>query len=206
MADGYDWIDDAIQVGGAVYGANQSANAAEDAANQQTGMSQAAIDLYRQMYEEGVARQDPWLQAGQQALNPLLATYGIGTPDGEADYSAFFNSPDYQANLEQGMRGLDRSAAARGSLYSGGTDADRMAFGQNLAAQQLGAYRSGLAGIAGVGQNTATNLAGQGSQFAGNAAQQYGNIGQAQAYGTLGRQSAYNQGINQLAQWYGYGG
>jgi hypothetical protein len=206
MADGYDWIDDAIQVGGAVYGANQSANAAEDAAGQQVGQSQAAIDLYRQMYEEGVDRQAPWLEGGQQGLSALLRSYGLGTANGQPDYSGFENDPSYLWTQAQGLKAIDRNAASQGSLHSGGTDADRMEYSQGLAAQQLGNYRGGLAGIAGVGQNTATNLAGQGSQFVGNAAQQYGNIGQAQAYGTLGRQSAYNQGVNQLAQWYGYGG
>lgn len=206
MADGYDWIDDAIQVGGAVYGANQSANAAQDAAGAQTGASREALELMREMWETGRADQMPWLNAGKSALNPLLATYGIGTADGQPDYSGFEDSPDYLWTQEQGQKGIDRSAAAKGSLYSGGTDADRMAYGQGLAAQQLGTYRGGLAGIAGVGQATAGNLASQGSAYGQGAAQQYGNIGNAQAGGILGRQSAYNQGINQLAEWYGYGG
>jgi hypothetical protein len=206
MADGYDWIDDAIQVGGTIYGATQTADAAGDAANAQTGASREALELMREMWETGRADQMPWLQGGQQGLSALLKTYGLGTPNGQPDYSGFENDPSYLWTQEQGQKGIDRSAAARGSLYSGGTDADRMAYSQGLAAQQLGNYRSGLAGIAGVGQATAGNLASQGQQFGQQAGQQYGNIGNAQAQGIYGRQSAYNQGINQLAQWYGYNG
>lgn len=206
MADGYDWIDDAIQVGGAVYSGSQSADAAKDAAGAQTGASREALELMREMWETGRADQMPWLQGGQQGLSALLKTYGLGTADGQPDYSGFESSPDYLWTQEQGLKGIDRSAAARGSLYSGGTDADRIAYGQGLAAQQLGNYRAGLGGIAGVGQATAGNLASQGSAYGQGAAQQYGNIGSAQAGGILGRQSAYNNAFNQLAEWYGYGG
>jgi hypothetical protein len=86
----------------------------------------------------------PYTQAGEQNLNRLNQLMG-------GDYSGFTSGPDYQAAYRQGLQALDRSAAARGSMYSGGADADRMSFASDLASQTLGQYRNALSGLAGMG-------------------------------------------------------
>jgi hypothetical protein len=86
------------------------------------------------------------------------------------------NSPDYLAAQQEGMKALDRGAAARGALYSGGADADRISFGSNLASQQLNTYRNALSGLAGMGlgaQGSIADIYGQRANVAtgaGNAA------------------------------------
>jgi hypothetical protein len=90
------------------------------------------------------------------------------------DYSGFLNSPDYLAARDQGVGTIDRSAASRGSLFSGGHEKDLSQFNQGLASQYLGNYRGSLFNMAQLGANAAT----QTGQFGQNAAN---NIGNAQA-------------------------
>lgn len=135
-----------------------------DAAKKGGQAAQAAQDL---AYNRNQANMQPYLDAGTTALGQLGAL-------NSGDYSGFLNSPDYLATQQSGLQALDRSAAARGALNSGGADADRIAFGANLGAQQLGSFRSGLMGLAGLGQTAAANLSGVNSAYANNT----GNIAQ----------------------------
>lgn len=84
------------------------------------------------------------------------------------DWSGFENSPDYKFALQEGTQALDRGAAARGSLYSGGADADRIALGQGLATQYAGNYYNKLAGLSGTGQSAANQLGAYGQNYANN--------------------------------------
>ena len=52
--------------------ASKQLKAADRAADISAAASREAIDLQRKMYYEGVARQQPWLEAGQIALNNVL--------------------------------------------------------------------------------------------------------------------------------------
>ena len=116
------------------------------AAAQQKGYDAATAEQRRQF---DLAREDqmPWLQAGQRALHQLEQL-------NSGNFSSFTASPDYQFALTEGLKGLDRSAAARGALWSGGADADRMAYASGLATQNYGNYYNRLASLAGLGQTT----------------------------------------------------
>lgn len=167
---------------GAVIGAagqNQAAKGAAKGADAQAAASQAAVAEQQRQFD--VTRQDnlPWLQAGQWGLGEQQKLL-------QGDFSNFYDSPDYQYALKQGMQAVDRGAGARGALYSGGTDADRMTFGQGLASQNFNNFYNRLGGLAGGGQQTAQSL----GSFGANAANQIGS-----AYQNAGaaRASAYNQ-------------
>jgi hypothetical protein len=97
------------------------------------------------------------------------------------DYSGFENSPDYQFALNQGIGALDKSAAKRGSLYSGGHSQDLNNYAQGTASQFLNSYWNKLAGQAGQGQVTAGNLGSLGASMAGNIGNYMNNIGNARA-------------------------
>lgn len=156
--------------GTAVYSANQQKKAAEE----QARAAQYGIDASNAANAQARADQAHFIEASKWALPQLQATF-------DGDYSGFYDSPDYLATQEQGLSFMDRSAAARGGLYSGGHSADLMKYGQGLAAQQLGNYRGGLAQLAGLGQSSAQSVGGFGMQNAGNLANLYGN--RASAYG-----------------------
>jgi hypothetical protein len=131
---------------------------------QQAGLAQGQNFL-----SDAQAGYTPYTQFGQNALGRLSAVEG-------GDYSAFENAPDYQFALDQSMRANDRSAAARGSLYSGGADADRMQLASGLASQNLQNYLGRMMGQAGMGmqaQGAVSNILGQRAGLAvdaGNAA------------------------------------
>ena len=163
----------ALGLGGSVL----SANAANKAAKVQ---AQAA--------GKAAALQAPFTNAGQGAVTTLGQLFGIdanGQQTGQADFSNFFQSPDYQFALQQGTQALNNSSAAKGMLQSGNYLKDLTSFGQGLATQNFGNYVNQLMQLSSLGQNAAS---GQGNQI--------GNQGQAQASGIVGSANALNQGLS----------
>jgi hypothetical protein len=175
-----------------VGGVIQSNNAKKAAKAAGQG-SDAATEEQRRQYDQ--TRQDnlPFLQAGQGALTQMQAL-------NSGDFSSFKESPDYQWTFNQGLQGLDRGAASRGGLYSGGADADRIAYGQGMASQQYGTYYNRLQAMAGQGQTTAGQL----GQFGANSANQIGNnmqnAGNARASGYINQGNAWANTANQVGQ------
>lgn len=187
-------------VAGAVIGAVASNNASNKAAGAQNSASNKSIAEQQREYD--LARQDqlPFLQAGYGALDRQNAALG-------GDWSGFYNSPDYAYALNQGITASDRSAAAHGALGSGGHSADLMALGQGLATQNFGNYWNRLAGMAGQGQTSASNLGQYGMNMANQIGNAYQNAGDARASSYLqqGNNWAGVAGAagNAFGQWYG---
>lgn len=155
--------------------ASKQLKAADRAADISTAASREAIDLQRQMYYEGVARQQPWLQAGQIALNKLVPE---ATNYQNFGMEQFKQDPGYAFRMSEGMKALENSAAARGGLLSGATMKGIQRYGQDMASQEYtnafnryqverGARLNPLQSLAGVGQTTANALAAGGQAFAG---------------------------------------
>lgn len=154
----------AISTAVGLYGAHQQNKAAKDARNAQNQGLQQGQAAFEQ------ARQDlmPFANFGREAI-PLLQQLNAG------DFSGFENAPDYQFALQQMTQGLDRSAAARGSLFSGGHEVDLAERLGGLASQNLGAYRGSLLQQLGLGQSAAAGQAGMAGQVAGLYGQQGAN-------------------------------
>jgi hypothetical protein len=195
----------AVIVGGsALIGGAVSSNAQKGAANKASNASQSAtqqaIAQQNLNYDRTATNLSPGITAGNNALGQMQSL-------NSGDYSSFNASPDYQFTMDQGLQGLDRSAASRGGLYSGGQSADVLKYAQGLASQQYNNYYSKLAGLAQQGQGAAANLgsigAGQSAAIGGylnNNALLQGNATQnsANATGQL-----VNTGIGALSQMYG---
>jgi len=203
---------------------NAQVNAANYAAELQRKTAAEQLALQKQMYEQGVARQEPWYAAGKTALSNLQT--GL-RPGGQYTQtfkpSDIYTDPSYAFRLQQGQKALEQSAAARGIQFSGGTQAALSDYAQNAASQEYGnAYNRFMndqntqynrqAGLAGVGQSAGQNIAGAGSNYAGAAGQigqtsatNLGNIaglvGQAQAAGAMG---SYNMGNAAMGNLMGY--
>lgn len=192
----------AIGLGLGALGASQQASAARNATRAQTQASQAAIAEQRRQYDLTRSDQMPWITAGTNALGQMQRLNA-------GDYSSFYTSPDYQWTLDQGIQGLDRSAAARGRLYSGGYGTDLTQYAQGLASQQYGTYYNRLQSMAGQGQTTAGNLGTQGQNMANQIGNQLNAIGQARASGYQNQSNAWTNFGNQLGslvQQYPWGG
>jgi hypothetical protein len=215
------WVAGAV-IGSAVIGSQASkgaaktqAAAADQAADTQKQIADQQIALQKQQFERQVELQEPWRQAGITALNKLTPLATEYTPFG---MQQFQQDPGYAFRMSEGMKALDRSAAARGGLLSGSTLKGAQRYGQDLASQEYmnafnryqaerNARLNPLQSLAGVGQ-TATNQLGQAGQtMASNVGQALGSYGQnyAQALGAAAqaRASGYIGGANALTQGLG---
>lgn len=124
-----------------------------------------------------------------------------GAP-GWQDLSGFFASPDYQFRFDEGMRGADQSAAARGGLLSGNQLRDVTQLAGNFASNEYGNYFNRLAAIAGIGQTATNNLTVLGQNSANNISGLQQNIGDSRASGVLGIYNGTSNAINSGIQNY----
>jgi hypothetical protein len=121
--------------------------------------------------------------------------------------------PGYQFRLKEGMQGLERSAAARGGLLSGGTLKGIQRYGQDMASQEyqnaFNRYQAERTGtlnpyqsLAGVGQSTANTLGTMGMNYANQVGELYQGGANARASGYVGGANALNQGISGVSNMY----
>ena len=192
------WVAGAVVTSAAI-----GSQAARSAAKTQSSAANRAADLQQQQFERQVELQEPWRQAGITALNKLTPLATEYTPFG---MDQFQQDPGYAFRMSEGMKALERSAAARGGLLSGGMLRGAQRYGQDLASQEYmnafnryqaerNARLNPLQSLAGVGQ-TATNQLGQAGQtMASNVGQALGAAAQARASGYIGGANALSQGL-----------
>lgn len=118
--------------------------------------------------------------------------------------SAFLESPGYQFRRQEGTRGLERSAAARGGAFSGNALRALADFNSGLASQEFGTYFNQLASVAGIGQTATNQTAAYGADHAANASRNALYAGEARASGITDRANAIGDGLNQLGRIGGY--
>jgi len=228
-------------IGSAAIGANAAGNAAgaqESAAQQALKTSQgnlaAGISQVGQSEQAALAAQQPYAAAGQSALtnlNQLMAPGGDLYKQWDQTFQAptaaqAAATPGYQFALQQGLQGINNSAAARGTVMNPGTAKGLAQYAQGLASNtyqqtfnnQLTAYQQAyqqfqqgqsnlynrLAGIVGTGQTAANQIQAGQMQGAGLMANLYGNQSN-QAANILGYQgnAAASGAINQANAWSG---
>jgi hypothetical protein len=223
------WVAGAVAVSSLV-----GANAAKSAAKTQASAADRAAELQNQQYQQAREDQAPWRAAGVNALAEMQRTAGNVPGAFSFTNQAMYQDPGYAFRLSEGQKALDRSAAARGGLISGGALKAATRYGQDMGSQEYqNAYNRALTGyntdvsrenqlynrqaaLAGIGQ-TATNLVGQaGQNYANNAgnmitggaaANAAGQVGMANAFtGGLGTYLNYSQGNALTNALRGYGG
>lgn len=173
------------------------ANAASKAAGAQSDAADRALDLYREMYLQNREDLEPWRSAGKEGLNRLTAFM--------TDPAAFRGSPGYQFRMDQGVKAIDRGAAARGMLGSGARGQALMRYGQDYASSEYGQEFNRLAALAGIGQTATSQGIASGNAYATGGGQAIQAGGAARASGYVGQANALNNGINNLLYLYGRG-
>jgi hypothetical protein len=215
------WMTAAAIVGSSLIGGytageagKQQAQAAGDAARVQSAASRYAADLQQKQYEQNVQRQQPFYQAGVNAL-PELVQASNYTPFGQQQFQA---DPGYAFRLSEGQKALERSAAARGGLISGGALKAATRYGQDMGSQEytnaFNRYQAErqarlgpLQSLTGMGQTTANTIGAAGQNMAtnvGNAAQTganataegYMGAANARASSYMGVGNAINSGLS----------
>jgi hypothetical protein len=219
--------------GASIASAVMGSNAASDASNLQYQSSQDALNFQKQVYGNEQAQIQPYLQSGQNALgaiNSNLNALTAGFDPTKAGLSAQFKygpddfqvDPGYQFALQQGQQAIERSAAAKGVLNSGGTLKNLTGYTAGVASQQyntarsraLNEYQQNYANAFNTYENNQSNafnrlatLAGQGLSATGianqagqNYANQAGNYtiqgANAQAAGVVGGANALATGVS----------
>lgn len=169
-------------------GAQAQAGATSQAAELQYLASQDALKLQREMYEKGLTLGEPYREAGYSALTRIGELLpGLTAPVSRQEIMGL---PGYQFAMEQGT-GAARQMA---NVGGGGSNIDRAAqkfaidYTLGTAMPQVIAQRQNiyntLAGIAGIGQTSATGAMGAGQQYGANVANISGTT--AGAIGQLG--------------------
>ena len=199
------WMIPAAIIGSSLLGASSS----RSAANAQAAAADRAADVQREIFERQVELGRPYREAGEAALNKLIPLATEYTPFGMEQFQA---DPGYGFRMSEGMKALERSAAARGGLMSGGTGKALQRFGQEMGSQEYQnafnryqaerqARLNPLQSLAGVGQTAAQNLAGQAGQFGSNLAETMGAGAQARASGYMGAANAITGGLGQYMNY-----
>ena len=191
------WVAGAVVVSSAI-----GANASSKAAGAQAAAADRAAAGQERMFERQVELSEPWRKAGEQALNKLIPLTDY-TPFSMAQFQA---DPGYGFRMSEGMKALERSAAARGGLLSGASMKGIQRFGQDLGSQEYqnafnryqterAARLQPLQSLAGVGQTTAQQIGEAGMRTAANVGETLTSGAAARASGYVGGANALNQGL-----------
>ena len=203
-------------VGGAILGGALLGGAASNkAASTQAQASQQATQVQQNALDQQVALNKPFYDIGVGAANKLSSQTPY-TPSA-FNYQA---DPGYAFRFNEGMKGLNASAAARGGLISGNALQAATNYGQQAGsqeysnaynrylqnnAQNLQAYNTNTANtqyLANMGQSSANNQANAIGQFGNNAASNVIGAGNATAAGMVGGANALTSGVSTGLNYY----
>lgn len=201
-----------ISGGAGLLGAGLQANAARQAAQGIADANLSSNQLMARMNEQNRARQEPFYQASLGALpaytQGVMPGGNLVRPFSETDVKT---SPGYGFRLKQGVDAIDRSAASRGRLLSGGTLKGLEDFGQGLASNEYqNAYnrytgdqatqRNALASLTGFGPTASSAIQAGDMSYGGNAANLASNTANAMAGAGATRASSYGKALEGIGQ------
>ena len=202
-------------------GAYMTSRAAKGAAQTAAEASGRAADVQREIFERQTELQEPWRQAGINALAQLQGRTGTMPAAFQYRPEQLTTDPGYAFRLAEGMKALERSVAARGGLLSGGTGRALQRYGQEMASQEYGnafgraltEYNAArareaeeynrLAGLAGIGGTASQQIASQAGQLGSNLGNIYMQQGQIAGQAQLARGGAYQRAGSDIASLLG---
>jgi hypothetical protein len=199
-----------------------SARGASQAAETQAGAADRSAALQKEMFDLQMKGQEPFRQAGLTGQNRLMELLGLGGDTGAAGYGKYgrdFSMADYQADpgyafrLGEGQKALERSAAARGGLISGGALKAATRYGQDMGSQEyqnaFNRYQTSranqlqpLGNLMSSGQAAASNQGTAAGNYGTNAGQAYMAGGQAMGAGQLGMGNTISNALGAAASSY----
>lgn len=158
------------------------------------------LAFQKQIYEQTRADFAPYRESGTANLNQLNTLLGIGGNTGAADFGRYKTAeftpeafaanqdPGYGFRMSEGLKAVDRQAAARGGLISGAALKASQRFGQDMASQEYGNAFNRYQTVRGNTLQPFQMGAAAGQSAAAMQGQANANFGSAgsQAYGTAG--------------------
>lgn len=173
----------------------------------QQSATREANALQERMFNTQRKDLEPWRDVGGDAIKQLgRENQELSRAFTMADFQ---KDPGYQFRLDEGMKGIQGSAAASGSLFSGNTLKSLNRYGQDYASNEYSkvydrfnndqAKRfNNLASLAGIGQTSANQTANAAGAYGQQVGQNLTNMGNAQA-------SAYVGNANRMSNLIGQG-
>jgi hypothetical protein len=172
---------------------------AKGGAAQARATAQANAEL-KQGFEEQTGLHVPWQQAGLSALADMQSG------DFKRDFTAndFQADPGYAFRMAEANKAMERSAAAKGMLQSGGTLKALTRYNQDAASQEYGdAYNrfnadrdrrfNRLSSLAGMGQTAVSNMSNINQNYHNGVSGNLTGLGNAQAGMAVANANANNQ-------------
>lgn len=208
-----------ISAASSLAGGAMAKSAAKKASRAQVQAAQDANAAQERMFQRQIELQEPFRQGGFMAQQEIMQLLGIGGDKAAQGYGSmakafgtdqFQQDPGYAFRQAEGMKALERSAAARGNLLSGSTLKGVQRFGQDLASQEYqnafnryqvegSAKLKPLQSLMGSGQSATNVMTGAAGQMGQNQASNIYNAGQARASGYIGSANALNNALGQVA-------
>jgi hypothetical protein len=206
--------------GAAVLGGLLSSQGQRSAASTQADAANRAIDLQAQQRREDIARLQPRLDVGNNALAQMQGGAFAQPAAFTYDPSKYTQSAANKFLTDAGNKNAQALLASQGRMFSGGalkaiSDYNRNAasvgekdyyqraldeYNANVARSNTGYNR--LAGLADVGQTAGTQIGTAGQNYATNVGNLTGQAGQATAAGQLGMGNTYNSMLGTMASSY----
>jgi len=211
------WVAGAT-IGSALIGAGASG----DASNAQLAASAEQARVQKEMFEKQVELQAPFREAGLKGQNQLLDLLGLSGNTKAAGYGSLakpftgqdmYADPGYAFRLSEGVKALDRSAAARGGLLGGNQLRGVTQFGQDYASgEYMNAFNryqaerqarlNPLQSLAGQAQTSANTLGNAASSLGNALGENAMNIGNIRASGYMGTANALSGALGSAANYY----
>lgn len=217
-------------------GSKMSSDASKSAAGTQSAAANHAADLQNAQFQQTTGNFAPFLNLGRSSINPLIQALGYQagqdangayqfTRDTSNPLQQTFNAPTaqeaqntpgYQFTMDQGLRGVQNSAAARGLGTSGAALKGAAGYATGLADstyndvynRALSTFKTNygtaadnagrIGGLVTAGQNAAGNLATAGGNAVNSIANTLTNGANAQASGIVGSANALSSGLSNL--------
>ena len=158
----------AIGAGSSIISGNKAASAQTRAADQSSALQREQNAEARRQYDQNRTDLTPYREAGYRSLAQLTAGTAPGAEfNRNFTMADFQKDPGYEFRQGEGQKGVERSAAARGGVLSGGAMKAIARYNSDFASGEYGAAYNRfnndnttrfnrLSSIAGTGQ-TATN-------------------------------------------------
>lgn len=201
-----------VGAAGAIGGAVIASNATKSAAKTSAQAADKSLAVQQQQFDATTANNKPFLTTGTSALNQLAGLYGLDTIDASGNTvkgagtgaavdpnATFYQTPDYKFAMDQGIKGVDAGAAARGMLDSGATRKAEIGYAGNLASGAFNSYANRLRDLAGVGQSAANSQATVNGAYANNYTNTLTNAANTQANAALLNGANYSDALSQVA-------
>jgi len=173
-------------VGSSIIGSNAQQNAANTAANTQ-----------QNIYSQNQQLLNPYVQGGLGAYSTLNSLLGVGG-NSQTMQDTLSNLPGYQFTLNQGLKSVQNSAAARGLGDSGAALKGAANYATGLAQSNFGNYASLLQGSANTGMSAGSAIAGVGQATGANIGASQVSAGNAAASGAIGAGNSISNAANSI--------